>query len=363
MTQARGQAGSPPARLDSPRIPRVLIVEDEPALLRALRINLRARGYDVGVASAGREALAEARQRPPDVVVLDLGLPDLDGIEVIRDLRGWSTAPVIVLSGRAGSGDKIGALDAGADDYVTKPFDMEELLARLRAALRRDDQSSGGVRFTIGRCEIDLTAHTIVRHQPPGAAPAGSASAGSASADPVLAGSTPVDPDPPSTPPDAQPEQLHLTPGAAGQFRPPARRGLGTWIRAQHPLPPVPHGQAAPQAGGRPAPPAPPAHRAGHGLPLPALSRGVRGAGWLAQPGATEREDRSARRAQRARLRGSWPEAHFRGGGHRRRPMPHEIRMGSARRRMDIVWADLPCSGSSSLSSAERQVTPGYSGV
>src|SRR3979411_1962600 len=128
MTEAHGWTGSPPARLEAPRTPRVLIVEDEPALLRALRINLRARGYHVRLAFAGREALAEARLRPPDAVVLDLGLPDLDGTEVIRDLRGWSSAPVIVLSGRAGSGDKIGGLDAGADDYVTKPFDMEELL-------------------------------------------------------------------------------------------------------------------------------------------------------------------------------------------------------------------------------------------
>jgi two-component system, OmpR family, KDP operon response regulator KdpE len=164
-------------------VPRVLVVEDEPALLRALRINLRARGYDVGVASGGREALAEARQRPPDVVVLDLGLPDLDGTEVIRDLRGWSRAPVIVLSGRAGSGDKIGALDAGADDYVTKPFDMEELLARLRSLLRREDRSPRGVRFSLGRCEIDLTAHTITRH--PAAGPG---------------------------PPEGDPEPLHLTP-------------------------------------------------------------------------------------------------------------------------------------------------------
>jgi two-component system KDP operon response regulator KdpE len=142
--------------------PRVLIVEDEPALLRALRINLRARGYAVATASAGREALAEARRRPPDAILLDLGLPDLDGGEVIRELRGWSRAPVIVLSGRAGSGDKIGALDAGADDYVTKPFDMEELLARLRAALRRGDQAPHDARFRIGRHEIDLGAHTIV---------------------------------------------------------------------------------------------------------------------------------------------------------------------------------------------------------
>jgi two-component system KDP operon response regulator KdpE len=143
----------------------VLIVEDEPALLRALRINLRARGYDVATAATGAEGLAAARRRPPDVVLLDLGLPDIDGGEVIRELRGWSRAPVIVLSGRAGSGDKIGALDAGADDYVTKPFDMEELLARLRAALRRGDQPPGGTSFSIGAYEIDINAHTIARQR------------------------------------------------------------------------------------------------------------------------------------------------------------------------------------------------------
>jgi two-component system, OmpR family, KDP operon response regulator KdpE len=118
---------------------RVLVVDDEPAMLRALRINLRAREYEVVTAATGMEALAEARRRPPDAVILDLGLPDVDGMEVIRRLRGWSRAPVIVLSGRTGPGDKIAALDAGADDYVTKPFSMEELLARLRAVLRRDD--------------------------------------------------------------------------------------------------------------------------------------------------------------------------------------------------------------------------------
>jgi two-component system KDP operon response regulator KdpE len=142
-------------------MPRVLIVEDEPALLRALQINLRARGYEVATAAAGGEALAQARQRAPDAVLLDLGLPDVDGTEVIRELRGWSAAPVIVLSGRGGSGDKIGALDAGADDYVTKPFDMEELLARLRAALRRGEQPAAAATFRIGQHEIDIAAHTI----------------------------------------------------------------------------------------------------------------------------------------------------------------------------------------------------------
>jgi two-component system, OmpR family, KDP operon response regulator KdpE len=162
MTKARGQAESLPARHDAPAA-RVLIVEDEPALLRALRINLRARGYDVATAAAGAEGLAAARRHPPDVVLLDLGLPDIDGGQVIRELRGWSRAPVIVLSGRAGSGDKIGALDAGADDYVTKPFDMEELLARLRAALRRGDPAPSSTKFSIGAYEIDTAAHTIVR--------------------------------------------------------------------------------------------------------------------------------------------------------------------------------------------------------
>jgi two-component system KDP operon response regulator KdpE len=161
MMQPRGRAEGPPAREDDGPAPRVLIVEDEPALLRALRINLRARGYDVGTAAGGHEALTEAKRHPPDVVLLDLGLPDLDGREVIRELREWSKAPVIVLSGRAGSGDKIGALDAGADDFVTKPFDMEELLARLRAAMRRTDQTPRAAVFRIGRHEIDISAHVI----------------------------------------------------------------------------------------------------------------------------------------------------------------------------------------------------------
>ena len=247
-----GGTESPPARAEAALAPRVLIVEDEPALLRALRINLRARGYDVATAAAGREALAEARRHPPDVVLLDLGLPDLDGGEVIRELRGWSRAPVIVLSGRAGSGDKIGALDAGADDYVTKPFDMEELLARLRAALRRGDRAPQRPPvFRIGRHQIDLGAHTIAGTGRPPRSTASHAHRVAAAGDPAG------------------------RPRAAGQLRPPAQRDLGARVRAQHPLSPVPHGRAAPQAGGRSAPPAPPAHRARHGLPLPAMSRGT----------------------------------------------------------------------------------------
>ena len=143
---------------------RVLLVEDEPGLLRALLINLRARQYDVITAAGGREALATAASRPPDAVILDLGLPDIDGTEVIVELRRWLKAPIIVLSGRASPGDKIGALDVGADDYVTKPFSMAELLARLRAVLRRDDPPRPGATIvTVGHCAVDLTAHTVTR--------------------------------------------------------------------------------------------------------------------------------------------------------------------------------------------------------
>ena len=116
---------------------RVLVVDDEPQIRRALGINLRARGFDVEIVPDGERALDLAARKHPDVVVLDLGLPGMDGVEVIRGLRGWSQVPIVVLSVRDAEGDKVAALDAGADDYVTKPFGMDELLARLRAALRR----------------------------------------------------------------------------------------------------------------------------------------------------------------------------------------------------------------------------------
>ncbi|HEX6935783.1 MAG TPA: response regulator, partial [Actinomycetes bacterium] len=116
---------------------RLLVVEDDAGLARALAINLRGRGYDVDTAADGTTALATAAARPPDLVVLDLGLPDMDGVEVIRGLRGWTSAPVLILSARHEQQQKVAALDVGADDYVTKPFGMDELLARVRAALRR----------------------------------------------------------------------------------------------------------------------------------------------------------------------------------------------------------------------------------
>ncbi|MET8350742.1 response regulator [Micromonospora sp. NPDC005206] len=143
---------------------RILVVDDEPQILRALRINLRARRYDVDVAGTGAAALKSAASHPPDLVVLDLGLPDIDGVEVIRGLRGWTAVPIIVLSGRAGSEDKVAALDAGADDYVTKPFGVEELLARIRAVTRRLGASSEAVpALRIGQHTVDLADHAVRR--------------------------------------------------------------------------------------------------------------------------------------------------------------------------------------------------------
>jgi two-component system, OmpR family, KDP operon response regulator KdpE len=142
-------------------VTRVLIVDDEPQILRALRINLTARQYEVVVAADGTEALRQAAQAHPDLVVLDLGLPDLDGVEVIRKLRTWTPVPVVVLSGRADSTDKVDALDAGADDYVTKPFSIDELLARIRAVTRRRAGPETPAVVSVGRHTIDLTARTV----------------------------------------------------------------------------------------------------------------------------------------------------------------------------------------------------------
>jgi len=144
-------------------VTRVLVVDDEPQILRALRINLRVRDYEVSVAANGAQALAEAARHPPDLVILDLGLPDLDGVEVIQGLRGWTTAPIIVLSGRADSTDKVEALDAGADDYVTKPFGMDELLARIRAVSRRAAPAGEVPQVRLGELVIDLAAKRVTK--------------------------------------------------------------------------------------------------------------------------------------------------------------------------------------------------------
>ena len=147
----------------------VLVVDDEPQLLRALRINLRVRDFDVRTAATGAQALQQASRHPPDLVILDLGLPDLDGVEVIQGLRGWTSAPIIVLSGRADSTDKVEALDAGADDYVTKPFNMEELLARMRAVDRRAAGDDDEPQYRIGDLVVDLAAKRVTRQDGAGA--------------------------------------------------------------------------------------------------------------------------------------------------------------------------------------------------
>lgn len=142
---------------------RVLVVEDEPQIVRALRINLKARGYEVDAASGGRAALDLAAHRHPDVVILDLGLPDMDGIEVIKGLRGWLSVPIIVLSARHASDEKVQVLDAGADDYVTKPFGMDELLARLRAAIRRAAPAEEAAVISTASFTVDLAAKRVTR--------------------------------------------------------------------------------------------------------------------------------------------------------------------------------------------------------
>ncbi|WP_042375870.1 response regulator [Streptacidiphilus melanogenes] len=145
---------------------RVLVVDDEPQIVRALVINLKARGYEVDAAHDGASALELAAARHPDVVLLDLGLPDMDGTEVIRGLRGWTKVPIIILSARQNSDEKVQALDVGADDYVTKPFGMDELLARLRAAVRRGAPvglEAESATVTTASFTVDLAAKRVSR--------------------------------------------------------------------------------------------------------------------------------------------------------------------------------------------------------
>jgi two-component system, OmpR family, KDP operon response regulator KdpE len=146
---------------------RVLVVDDEPQILRALTTNLRARGYEVDEAPTGEDALALAAQHRPDIVVLDLGLPGIDGIEVIHGLRGWSEVPILILSAREDESAKVAALDAGADDYVTKPFGMDELLARVRAALRRATPADEEPMVSTDDFVVDLAAKRVVRNGAP----------------------------------------------------------------------------------------------------------------------------------------------------------------------------------------------------
>lgn len=142
---------------------KLLIADDDPQMVRALRITLAAHGYEVVSAADGAEAITAASHAHPDIILLDLGMPRLDGIAVIQALRGWTSAPIIVVSGRTGSADKVEALDAGADDFVTKPFQIDELLARLRALSRRTSPSAEGATVAFADVVIDLAAKAVTR--------------------------------------------------------------------------------------------------------------------------------------------------------------------------------------------------------
>ena len=229
---------------------RVLVVDDDPQLLRALRINLSVRGYEVITAATGTRALTAAAEHPPQVVILDLGMPDIPGIEVLAGLRGWLTAPVIVLSARTDSSDKVGALDAGADDYMTKPFGMDELLARLRAAVRRAAVPTGADNPVVETKSflVDLAAKKVIKNGDGSAPdPDGMGHAGNAG---------------------TQSRQ-------AGESRGVTQRGLGTQVREGNPLSARLSRTVAAQARGRPIPSEPSADRGGDGLPLRGLSKYV----------------------------------------------------------------------------------------
>jgi two-component system KDP operon response regulator KdpE len=144
-------------------VTRVLVVDDEPQIVRALATNLRARGFDVDLAATGEDGLRLAADGHPDVVILDLGLPGIDGLEVVGGLRGWTNVPIIVLSVREGEADKVAALDAGADDYLTKPFGMNELLARIRAAVRRTTPADEEPVVETDAFTIDLATKQVMR--------------------------------------------------------------------------------------------------------------------------------------------------------------------------------------------------------
>ncbi len=166
MTPTSSTPGTVPTHPDLG--PKILIVDDESQILRALRINLSVRHYDVVTAMTGRQAIDAVAHAHPDLVLLDLGLPDIDGIDVIHALRGWTAVPIVVLSGRNQTEAKVRALDAGADDYVSKPFNVDELLARVRAVSRRAVSADESHCVTLGTVRIDLDDHRVVRTSPDG---------------------------------------------------------------------------------------------------------------------------------------------------------------------------------------------------
>ncbi|MGD8169917.1 response regulator [Herbiconiux sp. P16] len=142
---------------------KILIADDDPQILRALRVTLGSQGHEILTAADGKETIAAAAKHPPDLLIVDLGMPHLDGMEVIRAVRGWSQLPILVVSGRTDAADKVDALDAGADDYVTKPFAIDELLARVRALTRRSPATVSQPVVTLSGVTIDLAAHVVTR--------------------------------------------------------------------------------------------------------------------------------------------------------------------------------------------------------
>ena len=225
---------------------RVLVVDDEPQILRALRINLHARQYDVVTAGSGRGALEAATDAHPDLVILDLGLPDMDGVDVIRSLRRWTQVPIVILSGRMNSAAKVDALDAGADDYVTKPFSVEELLARIRAVTRRTTEPELVEPVQLGRWTVDLNDHVIYEPR----APRNSSS----HADRVAA-----------------PPGIGQVSRTTGEPTTAASRGLGTDICRSDALLASVRQVTQTEARRRSDSAAPPHHRARNGIPLPAV--------------------------------------------------------------------------------------------
>ena len=253
---------------------RVLVIDDEAPILRALRINLAARDYEVTTAADGASGLAAMARQRPDVLILDLGLPDMDGTEVIRGVRGWTSTPIIVLSAWGQENQKVAALDAGADDYVTKPFGMDELLARLRAAVRRAARprraGSGHPDFT-----VDLAAKRVT---------AAAATFGS--------------PRPSGSCWRCWSATTGWSPSAS------CSGGVGAAVPDRGQLPAGVRRAPAPEAGARPVPAALPAHRARHGLPLhperaggrgSALRRRSPGPGWAAPRGTSQSGPGAAR--------------------------------------------------------------------
>ena len=226
---------------------RVLVVDDEPSIPRALRINLSAREYDVSTAVDGTTGLAAVARDRPDVIILDLGLPDMDGTEVIHGVRGWTSIPIIVLSAWGQESQKVAALDAGADDYVTKPFGMDELLARLRAAVRRASPAPDEPVVATADFTVDLAAKQVTRADGSGVR---------------------------LTPTEWQLlEILVRNSGPPGNPAAAAAGGLGSRVRDGEQLPAGLPGPAAPQARTRTVAACLPAHRIGHGLPVQAVTQ------------------------------------------------------------------------------------------